>query len=499
MGVIKRQSLKSSIIRYLGVLIGVFSMLKIYPLEWEMIGEIRFILSTSSLLMTFGLLGINSLTIRFFPRFKNEDAGHHGFLGLLLLGVLLSLSTMGFLVFMFRDAAFELLGLLRINPSELRENLLYIVLLIAFLSLIVIMTAYSSNFQRVVIPDLLQNFSLKIILPAIILIYHFNWLTRMGVKTWYLLVHAMIALALLYYIYSLGQLKLKINFSFLSPGLLKQMGIYSLYGIIGSIGSVLVTRIDYFMVTTMLQTSYFGTGIYDFAVNTTGVIIIPYAAFSAIAAPIIAGHIQNKALGETLNVYRRSSLVLMIAGLGLFLSIWISIDELFLITPDPESLKPVKFVVLFLGLSKLVDMVTGLNGLIIAYSKYFRFNVFVMFLLGGGNICFNFYFLPRYGITGAAIATFISLSCFNLIKFIFVWYKFGLQPFTFKNLLVLLFAACAYGIAFLLPNVDNYILNILLHSGCFALIFALLVLGFKVSNDLNELYDNVLSFLKIKR
>jgi O-antigen/teichoic acid export membrane protein len=122
----------------------------------------------------------------------------------------------------------------------------------------------------------------------------------------------------------------------------------------------------------------------------------------------------------------------------------------------------------------------------------------VIFLLGVFNVLFNFYFLPRYGITGAAIATFISLTCFNLIKFAFVWYKMGLQPFTLKNLQVLLFALIAYGLAALIPSINHYLLDILVHSGLFALIFGILVLAFKVSDDINNLYDSALSFLKIK-
>ena len=69
MGVIKRQGLKRSIVRYIGVLIGMVSMFFIYPLSGEMIGEIRFIVNTAGLLAPFLLLGVNNLTIRFFPRF----------------------------------------------------------------------------------------------------------------------------------------------------------------------------------------------------------------------------------------------------------------------------------------------------------------------------------------------------------------------------------------------------------------------------------------------
>src|SRR5690606_18843103 len=85
MGVIRRQGIKKSLILYFGVLIGIASTLYIYPLEEDIYGLARFLLSMAGLLAPFLSWGVNSLAIRFFPVFRDKQTGHQGFLGLLLL------------------------------------------------------------------------------------------------------------------------------------------------------------------------------------------------------------------------------------------------------------------------------------------------------------------------------------------------------------------------------------------------------------------------------
>ena len=54
-------------------------------LEPEQIGLINFLIAVSALLAQFGSLGINSVSIRVFPDFRNADVKHNGFLFLALL------------------------------------------------------------------------------------------------------------------------------------------------------------------------------------------------------------------------------------------------------------------------------------------------------------------------------------------------------------------------------------------------------------------------------
>lgn len=494
MGVVKRQSFKKSIVRYTGVLIGMVSLLFIYPMAGNMVGEFRFIVNTASLLVPFFLLGVNSWAVRFYPTFLNKENGNNGFLGFLLLSGLLTFSLVAGVVIFFQDQIIDFLAYhLDRSPSELIENKNLIFILTFLLCMILTLIPYISNFNRIVVPDILFNFSLKIVYPVLILLFYYSMISRMDVKMGVIVSHVVILIGLLIYIKSLGQLKMKINFSFLDRPLLKTMVTYALFGVIGTIGSILATRIDIFMVTTYSKESYDGTWVYDFAVQVINVVAIPYTAFVSIGAPLIAQAMNRNDINEVGNTYRRSSIILLIASLGLFLATWISVDQLFLLTKRLEEIKGAKYIIFFLGVGNIVDMVTGLNSHIINYSKYFRFNAIAVIALGIFNIFTNLYFIPIYGITGAAIATFASLTLFNLLKLIFIWVKFGIQPFTLATLQVLLFAGVAFGVAYIIPYMGIPILDIAIHSGIFAMLFAFLVLYFKVSADVNELFEEALS------
>ena len=46
------------------------------------------------------------------------------------------------------------------------------------------------------------------------------------------------------------------------------------------------------------------------------------------------------------------------------------------------------------------------------------------------TIALNIWLIPRFGINGAAWATFISIAAYNLVKLLFVRLKFGLVPWS---------------------------------------------------------------------
>src|SRR6187551_2947549 len=95
MGIIQRQSLKSSLISYIGVGIGIISTLYIYPHALEVIGLFRALFDSSVLIGIVVMMGSSASAIRFFPRYKDDATGHNGFLSLLLL-----VSGASFLVFL---------------------------------------------------------------------------------------------------------------------------------------------------------------------------------------------------------------------------------------------------------------------------------------------------------------------------------------------------------------------------------------------------------------
>ena len=82
-----------------------------------------------------------------------------------------------------------------------------------------------------------------------------------------------------------------------------------------------------------------------------------------------------------------------------------------------------------IGLTRIIDMGTGINTQIIGTSVYWRFDLFTGLVLVLFTIPLNYLLAKRVGITGPAIADLITFSLYNGIRFIFLYRRFGMQPF----------------------------------------------------------------------
>ncbi len=481
MGVIKRQGIKGSMVQYVGTAMGILSTLFIYPLALEAYGFARFIMDMAMFWAPFIAFGAPALSLRYFPKFRNAENGHHGFLSFILLWGTIVALIFGGLTFFCWDAVVAFYE----ERSALIKSYLWvspiIAVLIAFTS---ILQAYISNFKRIVVPLLLAQL-IRFSLPAAILLFIYGYISNNGIIWIVLLNYSFFLLALLIYLAFLGEFKLKIKGDFYKKADLKTMGVYAMYGVFGSMGSILATRIDTIMVGTMVDLT--GTGIYAVAMSLVNIIVIPFGAVIGITSPIISQAMKDGNITEVKEIYQKSSLNLLIVGLLVFLLIWLSLEDIFSIMKNTETLRTGKYVVFFLGIAKLIDLATSVNGQIIAFSKHFRVNFYTILCLAVFNVIFNITMIPIFGIAGAAIATLSSLTAFNLVKLAFIQYKFKIQPFSWNTLKLFLIAGIVYVLTWLIPHYGHPVLMILVRSILFASLYSTTILYLKISPDLNEL------------
>lgn len=495
MGVIKRQGIKNSIISYFGVLIGALNVLFIYPLSdatLEAYGLMRFLIDTSFLLLPFVLLGMNSLSVRFFPTFKTEDNSHNGFLPLLLLG-----ASAGMFFFVLIFFLGENIWASTFSDKKLiAEFFFYLIPFTCLMGLVELLTPYISNFHRIVVPAAL-SLLLKITMPAMILLFYFHyididWIVK-GV-----LINLIAVVALLFvYLKSLGQLNLKTNFKFLNKGLVKEMGKYAAFGVMGTLGSILATRIDTFMVGTML--GEMDTGVYAVMLFMAGVIDVPRIALSKITSPIVADSIKNEDLEHVEELYKKTSITLLILGGLLFIGILTNLKDLFTILPGGERFIPFYSLVFVLCIARLVDAATSINHQIIAFSKYFKFNFYAILFMSVFNIIANIIFIPKFNILGAAMATLFSLFLYNLIKGIYVYRKFKMHPFSQPSIWVLLIGAITFLLVYFIPSVGNIYLDMIIKTVVILLVYGGAVLYFRLSPDVNNMLMDALGKLPFKK
>lgn len=492
MGIIQRQSIKNSILNYVGAGIGAVSTFLVYPLAIEVHGMINFLKVTALLCIPLANLGIQTLVVRFFPQFKDAEQDHNGFLVFLLLisGLLFLLFLTAILIFGSEISQFYLEQREKSDSSLIPTYLWYVVPLTFLLIIINILIAYTSNFHRIVVPALIYDFLMKVAGPCLILLYYYQYIRLDLLVNIYLFTHVFVVGLLFFYLARLGELRITWPTKAIWKAW-KPMASYAVFSLLGSLGAVLATQLDTFMVGT-LKTE-FDTGVYANSVLITAAIAIPQRAIFGITAPLIASYWQSNDLVNIKETYQKASINLLLAGAILFILLNTNLEDLCALVPadNAEKILAGQMVIFLIGLSIVLDMATSINGHIIYYSQYYRVSFYMILLLGLINIGLNLYFIPRLGIAGAATATLISLLGYNIAKIGYIYWRLGMQPFTGKTLQLLLIIGLIGALSYFVPETPYAILNLAYRIALTVGLYVILVYRFNISPDANRVIDQV--------
>jgi O-antigen/teichoic acid export membrane protein len=489
-GIIVRQSLKAGLGSYIGVGIGIFNQMYVSTkfLSIEQLALSRLLFENSLLFAAFAHLGTPFIADKFFGIFRNEEEGHNGILTFLLalpfvggiLFTILYLACSGWIQSYYSEQ----------SPLLLKYHILVIPLTIFWLYLAVL-ESYCRNNSRIAIPNFIREVYLRLANVVLILLFGFGWLSFDVMLYLVVASYALGVIFLFTYIKKLGKWYWRLpNFSILTRNLFRTMLAYGSFTLLGGIGVNLMLFIDRSMLAG--ERGLVQTGIFIIAAYIAGVIEIPKKAIAQISIPLLTTSLQNGDYEHVSLINRKSAVNQLIAGGLFFLLIWSSIDEIFYLIPKGSTYSEGKYVVLFLAIVKVFDIGTGLNTEIILYSRYFKFAT--LFILASATIGFllNLWLIPIYGFTGAAVATVLTTFVYSLLRMIFVWRKFGVQPFSIKTLQTILILGGLHILTVIEPDYQitplSALMAIIFRSLLICLIFAVLTLRFRLSDELSELF-----------
>ena len=480
MGIVRNQSIKNSISFYIGMAIGAINTVIIYPNVFndhpEHFGLIQILIAYAILVSTFTTFGIPKTFVRFFPVIKEK--GQLYFLSLIipLLGFILSLLV----YFLFKQQIFELL-----NASPLlKDNFFYIILLVFFIGFYDVLTAVSRSFLSAAAPIFINEVFLKVYSMLALLLHWFGYVDFSTFLKIYLFGY-FLKFAILFLIqwkndrfslaFSVNDLKLKEILSF------------GLFVFVGGASVMLVTRLDMMMIGSMLDLEQ--VAFYTVAFFIGNAIKVPGKSIAAISSPLVAKALEKQDYKETQTLYTKSSInQLIIAGV-LFLCIWLNIDEIFSLLP--AKFQGGKWVVFYISIAQLFNMITGINGTIIVNSKYYRYDLYTNVILVFATVITNYFLILKYGIDGAAMATAISISLFNLIRLILIKVKMNMHPFSLQTIKTILLLFVMFFALDFLPNSSYAFVDIIWKSIVVFILFISAVMYFKLSEDINEVIIEV--------
>lgn len=481
MGIIIRKSLITTIFSYLGVVIGYLNILYLFPkfLNPDQIGLYRLVLDSAILLAPFAQSGIMQGILRFYPVYdKQEKTNDFSIFSLLFsLG---SISIFSLVLLLLRENILQFL--FSGNIEQVREFYTLLIYLIIVISFIAIFEGFERANLRIVLTNFLKDVYIRFLTALSVFLYFQDWLNYYDLLYSLLVIYGSAALILLFSILSKHHFRKGFSFSMS----LQEMGEiirYNFFMVISAGSNLVVGKIDSLMISAYLGLTE--NGIYTTLFYVAVIIEIPKRAIAQLAISLYAKSFAANRLQEVRSLYAKTSLNQLIIGLLLYIGICVNLHNLFAFIPNGEEFEVGKWVIVIIGASRIIDMAAGANGELIVMSKHYKFNVYLIATLAVLTVVTNILLIPAFGINGAALASLISLLLFNLIKLLFIYRRFGMQPFSLDSLKVLAIAAISFLAGYSFPLLDNHFADLFIRSALVTLVYGGLTLFTAVSADIN--------------
>ncbi len=517
MGVIARQASWSTLINYIGVVIGFVNVIFLVPqiLNAGELGLRSSLIACASILAHLAQMGITQVLMRYFPHYRDNPSTKRQFLFFVFFVPFVPLLLVFGVVWLNMDWVIS-------QYSDNAENFakhFYLVFPLTFIVLYQgILEFYSRVLKKIIVITLLREIVMKGSFAVLILAFSFGWVDDSIFWDIYVSTYFLATVLLIIYLLKLGELRFQLSFSFLTKRKFREIAEYSLFGYLSGFSGALVNSIDMLMISRFVHIDF--TGAYTYGVFIATMIDIPRKLISQISVSHVAEASKDDDVPKLLELYQKTSLNQAIIGLGLFLVVWLNIDTFFAAVPNSEDYEPAKYVVLFICVARLINMIAGVNGEIVQYSKYYRFNLYSICVLGALSFFTNYLLIETFGnyaesnglanevkleyqIIGVAIATAFSIISFNTARTIFILRKMKIHPFTINTLKVFGWFLFTYLLLFKLPNLFNYFdssklnawINMCIRGFCIVLVYGAGVLYFRMSEDVNsfvmKLYSRV--------
>lgn len=499
MGIVFRQSIKSTIVIFGGAMLGAISNL-IYPyiLSKTELGLFTNIIYTAAMLQIFMMLGTGTTIAVYTQKYPVDDDRKKmlitfGCVTTFLVTVLFTfayIAAKGFIIQQYQPGDRELI----------KAYFYWVPLLILFMSFTSLFESYLISQTKTAVSAFSKEVLLRLFNLALLALLFLHYISFQTFIILSILVY-IVPLLVLYFVSSKTKgFGYSLNINAFTRSEYKDLLKFAWYHLLLTVTLNVLGYIDTIMLGALDKNGIQTVAPYRTAVFIIAIMIIPYRAMSVSSHATLNQAFIDKDMPRLKDLFARAGINILVVAVGMFILIACNLDNLIALFPAGyEVMKP---IIMILMLGRLVDMMTGLNTELIALTEYYKFNFRISIVLLVLVIMLNRIFIPVYSIYGAAWSTTCALIIFNISKAIFLWKKMNLHPFTKGSLMVLLsgtiVAACVYFVPTLsLFKHDHHFINVasdaIIRSCIIMLLYSILLIAFKPSADLNHYIRSVRS------
>ena len=502
MGIIKRQSLKSSIANYIGVALGAVFLLVVFPniISKEFLGFVQLLIGLTLVFAQLVCVGTQNVLYKYFNEWKDtKRLDNYNALVLKILPI--AFIAFGILYLIFKNHIIRIFS----KDSEWFINYYWVLLPLIFIQAITYyLEVYSTMRLRVTVPTFLREVFNRLLLIVIIFLLAYNVVSETVFIFLYIFIYLISLFVLAFYAVRFFNFRIGHSKSFFIDN--KKIKEQFSYG--KSATAITFIGNAHNFVDTIMLPAYLGfgaLGIYARPLILGQMIHVPYRSIANISSPIIMEAWANNDVKKIEDLNKKISVNLLLIGLFLFTLVVVNADNFFnLIPPAYSTGKNVLFIIAF---GRLVDMSFGLNTEILFSSKYYKWTVYFTVVMVATAILLNIILIPLLDMDGAAIAVAVSLIVFNILKAVFIYKKFHFHSFSKPYISLIFIAALTIGITyFIIPDISSsglnqfigspvasVFLNIIFKSTIALILFIAPVLILNINQDFTDFFKLIIS------
>jgi O-antigen/teichoic acid export membrane protein len=473
MGIVLKQSLNNTLITYGGFAIGALNLLFLYTrfLSDEYFGLVNVILSASSVLMPLLAFGIPNTMIKYYSGFQ-ELKSRDSFLTLMVLLPLVLVIPIAMVSYFANEAIGDFLS--KENPI-VKGYVWHIFIIGMAMAYFEVFYAWAKVQMKSVFGNFMKEVFSRIVVTILLLMVYWNFISVLTFLN--TLVGMYVLRTLIMQLYALRLMNLKLDFKL--PDNTREIINYSALIILGGSAAIVLLEVDKVMLNQFIEIK--NVAYYSVAGYIATVIAVPSRSMHNITYPLTAEILHKKDLKALKILYQKSSLTLFIVSGLIFILIVLNLNDLYNLLPN--SYRGGYVIVFIIGIAKVYDALLGNNNAIMYNSDYYRSLLLMGVILAILTILLNLWLIPKYGLDGAAIASFMAFFIYNTIKLVFVKMKFGIQPITKETFKVVFLLLILSAIFYFISFPFHPVVNIALKSILIILFYVLILYKFRISED----------------
>ena len=478
MGIVLRQSFINTLILLLGFIIGGINVMFLFThfLHEDYFGLITFLLSTANIILPLLVFGMQHTIIKYYSSYKTKIE-QDGFLISTAFIPLMVIIPLG----LISAYLYEVIATWVSSENPLIKNYTWLIFLVAiFMGYFEVFYSWTKVKFNSIFGNFIKEIFARVCTSVLLFAVYFQWLTNEQFIYAIVIVYGLRTLIMKIYAFYIC----KPTLIFKLPSNIKEILSFSMYIIVAGSAAGVLLEIDKFMIPQMeqiAQVAYYSVGIY-----IASVVAIPTRAMQQITTSITAKDMNENNMIEVENLYKQTSINLLIIGGLLFLLINLNIADLYELINKPQFTNGI-WIVLIISVSKLMELALGTGNSILVNSKFYKIFFYISLAMAISVILLNKWLINLIGINGAAMATLIVVTVYSIFKIIYIKVKLKMQPFSIHTIKIIAVVLAIFT-AFCFWNFSFHpILNIVLKSIIIGVIYLVLIRKLQISKDINLL------------